>query len=438
VVLILLLQALADAVALSLAGVVAYLVRTRLFFEVDDYLCNPKQYAILLLTAVILWQVLMLARGGLRRSSLLFRLDEMVLHFQTSLVLLVLTMAATFLYHGYDYSRIIVGMTWLLFVFFGSLARQISRGARIALHHRGIGVSRALLWGNGPKRSLFEKRLRESPGLGIQPTPLPPEADLRAAVASAPYDELFVFDEQLTYETLWDLREASRNPAIEIHLIPSLTNFYARNIGGGFFDGALIVSLASPQSRRFTLAAKRCLDVAVAALFLVLLAPLLFAVALLIKLDSRGPVLFRQTRIGRDGDPFTILKFRSMHAEVDAYAVTPTSESDPRITRVGHLLRATSIDELPQLWNVMRGDMSLVGPRPEMPFIVEQYNALERKRLGVRPGITGLWQIYARTLREPIHSHIEYDLFYIENLSLSMDLMIVLDTLPTMVLRTGV
>src|SRR5690606_26694581 len=133
----------------------------------------------------------------------------------------------------------------------------------------------------------------------------------------------------------------------------------------------------------------------------------------LIKLDSEGPVVFKQKRVGLHGKEFSFYKFRTMKVDAPKYAHTPQDSSDPRITRVGRWLRRMSLDELPQLFNVFRGDMSLVGPRPEMPFIVEKYSALEKQRLEAKPGITGLWQI--STFRgAPIHDHIEYDLFYLE------------------------
>jgi len=181
---------------------------------------------------------------------------------------------------------------------------------------------------------------------------------------------------------------------------------------------------------------KRGLDVVVALLVLLLVSPLLLVVAALIRLDSRGPVLIRQRRIGKAGVPFFMWKFRSMHAGVCRYAPSPVSDSDPRLTRVGQALRRLSIDELPQLMNVLRGEMSLVGPRPEMPFIVRNYQPRERLRLDATPGITGLWQISpARAM--PIHQNLELDLFYIANRNIFLDLAILLRTLTAVVRGIG-
>ncbi len=181
---------------------------------------------------------------------------------------------------------------------------------------------------------------------------------------------------------------------------------------------------------------KRTVDLLLAVIALLLAAPLFLMVAALIKVDSRGPVLIRQRRIGRRSLPFFMWKFRSMHAGVERYARSPVSDADPRLTRFGRSLRRLSLDELPQLLNVLTGDMSLVGPRPEMPFIVNNYTSHERLRLNAIPGITGLWQISpARAM--PIHKHLELDLFYIEHRNVFLDLAILLRTVTAVIRGIG-
>jgi lipopolysaccharide/colanic/teichoic acid biosynthesis glycosyltransferase len=174
--------------------------------------------------------------------------------------------------------------------------------------------------------------------------------------------------------------------------------------------------------------AKRGMDILLSCLLLVLLAPLVLLIALVICLDSPGTVLFVQQRVGLDGRLFNIYKFRSMYSGVPRYQVSPASSHDPRITRVGRFLRRTSLDELPQLMNVLRGEMSMVGPRPEMPFIVEHYNVSQRQRLQVTPGITGLWQLSVDRSSQ-IHENLHYDLSYIRNRTFYMDIAILMHTL---------
>jgi lipopolysaccharide/colanic/teichoic acid biosynthesis glycosyltransferase len=160
---------------------------------------------------------------------------------------------------------------------------------------------------------------------------------------------------------------------------------------------------------------------------LIVLSPILALIAIAIRMDSEGPIIFRQQRVGKVGRLFEIYKFRTMRVDAPKYHYSPTTATDQRITRVGRFLRKTSLDELPQIWNVIRGDMSLVGPRPEMPFIVETYGPRERQRLFVVPGITGLWQLSAdRSVL--IHENPQYDLYYIRNRGFFMDLAILMHT----------
>ncbi len=193
-------------------------------------------------------------------------------------------------------------------------------------------------------------------------------------------------------------------------------------------DGLLFTSMIDPAAPWHYAVAKRGADLILSSLLLVLLAPLLFLIVVLIRVDSRGPALFIQKRVGRNGELFDMYKFRSMDTSAPSYDFSPTESDDARITRMGRFLRRTSLDELPQLMNVLLGHMSLVGPRPEMPFIVRSYNSRQRQRLQVIPGITGLWQLSAdRPL--PIHENVDYDLYYIRNRTFFMDIAILVHTL---------
>ena len=180
---------------------------------------------------------------------------------------------------------------------------------------------------------------------------------------------------------------------------------------------------------------RRALDFAGAGLALLLTSPLLALAALAIKLDDRGPVLYRQRRVGRHADEFDLLKLRTMVVGAEAQgAGWAVNEGDPRITRVGRVLRRLSIDELPQLWNVVRGEMSLVGPRPTLAYQVERYTPRQRRRLEVKPGITGWAQVQGRA-SVPWDDRIEFDVWYVEHRSLWLDLRILART--PMALFTG-
>jgi lipopolysaccharide/colanic/teichoic acid biosynthesis glycosyltransferase len=173
---------------------------------------------------------------------------------------------------------------------------------------------------------------------------------------------------------------------------------------------------------------KRAFDVVVSALLLLLLSPLLLGAALAIVLEDRGPVLYRQRRVGKDGEEFELLKLRTMVVGAETMgAGLAVNEGDPRITRAGRVLRRLSLDELPQLWNVLRGEMSLVGPRPTLAYQVERYTVRQRRRLEVKPGISGWAQVRGRA-KLPWDERIELDVWYVEHRSFWLDLKILART----------
>ena len=236
-----------------------------------------------------------------------------------------------------------------------------------------------------------------------------------------------------------DLAWSLEGTAMGLILATSLANVAGPRIHLRPVEGLPLIHVEIPQFEGGRHALKRGFDIAVAATALVVLAPVLAVVALVIRLDSPGPVLFRQERVGRDGTHFTMLKFRSMvaTAEQELAALRERNEGagalfklrdDPRVTRVGRFIRKHSIDELPQLWNIIVGDMSVVGPRPPLPREVEVYADHVHRRLYIRPGLTGMWQINGRSTLDWEES-VKLDLFYVENWSLVGDIVIMWRTL---------
>ncbi len=214
---------------------------------------------------------------------------------------------------------------------------------------------------------------------------------------------------------------------IPFFFVPSAGDLLFSTLRFGQIAGMPVFARRMPLASRFYGALKRVIDVVGASVLLVLTAPALAFGALLVRLTSPGPVLFTQERVGLEGTRFTIFKLRTMTSDSPRYALHPDSSGDARVTRVGQWLRKLSLDELPQLFNVLGGSMSLVGPRPEMPFIVEGYTENQRQRLSVKPGITGLWQISADRAFK-IHDNIQYDLYYIEHRTIGIDLAIMVVT----------
>ena len=211
-------------------------------------------------------------------------------------------------------------------------------------------------------------------------------------------------------------------------------------------DARVLVLPVAPQAGPYDRYGKRVLDLVISVVAMVVLAPMLLLVTVLVALSLGRPVLFRQARVGRDGEIFTVMKFRTMRHDRRsnqrvAWAgverrLNHKTPHDPRHTAVGRVLRMLSLDELPQLWNVVRGDMSIVGPRPELVHVVDSYQHWQHQRHQVRPGLTGLWQISSRG-STPMHEATHLDLHYIAQLSLTADLKILLKTPAAVLRRTG-
>lgn len=251
--------------------------------------------------------------------------------------------------------------------------------------------------------------------------------DLPVLAPEHAVDELLVTVSLINAERHHELLQLARETGVDVGVVPRFGEVRADQIEIEDLSAIPVLRPSSARARPLYSFGKRLFDLLGSSLLLLATAPAWIAAALAIRLESGRPILFRQQRIGYHGDAFWILKFRTMHASVDPYMHSPAGDNDPRITRVGRILRMGGFDELPQLLNVVRGEMSLVGPRPEMPFIAEKYSALERQRLGVKPGITGIWQLSCDRHAE-IHENLEYDLFYIRHQSLTLDLLILLET----------
>jgi exopolysaccharide biosynthesis polyprenyl glycosylphosphotransferase len=322
-----------------------------------------------------------------------------------------------------------------------------------ALHARGHGVERVAIYGAGctgrrvlsallqcPKlgfepcaifdddpglegKRIFELGYRRTRSLAVRTDRITPEA-----LRSCECDSLVIAIPGLSQRKLYDAVDVAEKAGIRIAVVagqPSNQFYWTNSMD---IDDLLLASPSDAGNRWHYELTKRGMDILGSLFLLLLISPFLSVIAIMVALDSRGPSIFVQERVGRGGRLFNMYKFRSMRAESPAYGNSPTSSDDPRITRMGRFLRRTSLDEIPQLINVLKGEMSLVGPRPEMPFIVDAYDRRQRQRLNVLPGITGLWQLSADRAYE-IHESIQYDLYYIQHRGVFLDLAILVHTL---------
>ncbi|HEV7698680.1 MAG TPA: sugar transferase [Pyrinomonadaceae bacterium] len=278
-------------------------------------------------------------------------------------------------------------------------------------------------------------------------------SDLDRLVRELDIDEIIIAESDVTHGALLDIMDRAQETRAEVRLVSELYNIIPEKVRLEKYLGIPIVRMPQNYENALFAAYKRVFDMVVTFVGLVLLALPLLVIALIIKLTSKGPVLFKQMRIGKDCRPFEFYKFRTMNVDTDdaihrQFAVdfiggewedrsgVKKITDDPRVTTIGRLLRKSSLDELPQLFNVLKGDMSLVGPRPCMPYELDRYQDWHRRRLSVIPGCTGLWQVAGRSAVD-FNDMVILDLFYIDNMSPLFDLRIILKTLPVMLLAKG-
>jgi exopolysaccharide biosynthesis polyprenyl glycosylphosphotransferase len=284
--------------------------------------------------------------------------------------------------------------------------------------------------------------------LPLAATPLSADlAELRTFVRGMDVHRVVVAPQTLAASETIDLIRALKLAGIHVSVVPSLFDVIGSSVEFDDLHGMTVLGVRRFELTRSSRAVKRCFDVLGAFLALVIGAPVAVLIALLIKLGSPGPVLFRQERIGRDGHPFQMLKFRTMVVDADAAKVRLVAlnegaegffkiTDDPRTTRLGHVLRRSSLDELPQLINVLHGQMSLVGPRPLIQEEDQRISGWHRRRLALTPGMTGPWQILGSS-RVPLHEMVVLDYLYVTNWSLWNDVQILLRTVPYVLARNS-
>lgn len=437
-------------------------------------------YAVLL-PFIVPIRLLLLRYYGLYRVRGEFSfVDDMARVFKAIAISSLLIVAAAFMYRGgvayrtFSYSRAIFLLDFLLALAGVGVVRMLLRGGQILVRRRGINLIPTLIVGRGAEAALCIQEMRARPELGYRIIGMvengsfdrsapasfegvPIVGDLKnlpEAIRESGANEVIISDPNVPGEALFDVMiQTGRRRGVEFRIAPTLLNCLPSKTEIDQVGSLPMVTLFRSPLSSIARVSKRASDLIVASLALFLLAPLWLLIALLIKLDSRGPVFYKQERVGMDGRIFLFYKFRTMRADTDdsphreyqrAYIKgRPDSNlgdderpvfklnTDHRITRLGRILRKTSIDELPQLFNVLRGDMSVVGPRPPIPYEVENYQLWHRKRLDMKPGITGLWQVSGRN-RLPFDEMVRMDLYYIENWSLLLDIKIILQTLPVM------
>lgn len=377
--------------------------------------------------------------------------------------------AYTYVFRSTDFfvsqTRALVAFTWVAVIVVVSVARLLVSSTLSSLYRRGVGLTNLLVVGSGRLGKLMMQQIAASPNLGYhvagfihdldgEPADfgrfkaLGTMRDLDAVIRDKRIPEVIIALPSHQHQQILRTVRVCERAGADFKLVPDLYELSLSRIDVDAIEGIPLIGLRRSLTNSWQYHVKRVIDLVGAALILLLSAPVWALISLAIKLDSPGPVLLRQTRLGYRGQPFTCFKFRSMHVNAEELLdhVRPQNSDtergkfklrhDPRRTRVGRIIRRMSLDELPQFLNVISGDMSLVGPRPPLPTEYERYEDWEKARLEITPGITGLWQVRGRSDID-FDEMVLMDLYYIENWSLRLDVQIMLQTIPAVLSRRG-
>jgi exopolysaccharide biosynthesis polyprenyl glycosylphosphotransferase len=408
--------------------------------------------AALACSVALFFALILHGNGGYTRATSLLRVRETERVISASSQLCFVSFAVSF-WADIHCPRLVFLFAVILIPLVVLAEKQLIYAIGNAFYNGGYSTRRAVIYGGGLRGKRVFSVLVRSPKLGIDPVavvdddpalhgtvisesgytssrallvlPGPVTADLLRQLRA---EVVVISSPSIGPDTFAQIGTAAAEANVTLCFVPHDSVVHSGVLSYWDADGLIFASVEEPETGTLYGHLKRLFDFIVAFLLLIFLSPVLILIAAAICFTSPGPALFQQERVGKNGKRFSLYKFRTMDVSAPKYAFSPTSSNDPRITRVGAFLRRTSLDEVPQLLNVLKGDMSLVGPRPEMPFIVERYNALQRQRLCVEQGITGLWQISADRAHM-IHENIQYDLYYIQNRNFFMDVAILLHTL---------
>lgn len=376
------------------------------------------------------------------------RLDEIYkLIPATSIGIIVATALTTVLYRDLEYPRLLLVFIWVFTLLFVGIGRVLHGALRSLGYARGWGELRVLIVGAGEAGNLILEKIRASPRLGYRPVGFLDQDlvgaqvlgipvvgcpdDLGQVVRALRIDEVIIALPDAPHQQLLSIVSQCEDGRVNIKVFPDVFQIMASEVNIGDLSGLPLLAMRDVALRGWRLTLKRFVDLVLSGILLVFMSPFLLVLALLVKMDSRGPAIFTQVRMGLDAKPFPIFKFRSMQPDAERDGPGWTTKGDPRVTRLGSFLRRTSLDETPQFINVFLGHMSLVGPRPEQPAFVEQFRELvprymERHR--EKAGITGWAQVNGLRGDTSISERTKYDLYYIENWSLWFDFKIMILT----------
>lgn len=457
-----------DALLINLSFVLAYWVRydLQLFRAVDPAFDVPyATYFPFIAIFTILLIMVYRQQGAYRLRRQLSWIDEFYAIINGTATGTIIMIVLIFLYRPAFYSRIIFLYTGLFTIFFLGVSRLIRVTILRQLHRRGVGTRRVLIIGAGEIARTVMRMVVANPECGLNiigfldDDPQKANKDigrfkalgtlgnLAEALAAEQIEEVIITLPWQHHNKIMIIMSRCDHLNLRTRIVPDLFQMRLSHMEVEEIAGVPMIGIKEVGISGFSQFIKRMVDIVIAGMGLTLFAPLMGLLALIIKLETPGPVLFQQDRVGKNGRLFTIYKFRSMvdGADYQKESLQALNEADgplfkirndPRMTRLGRLMRRLSIDELPQLYNILMGDMSLVGPRPPIPSEVEKYNDWHKRRLEIAPGLTGLSQVSGRS-ELSFDEMALLDIYYIENWSPALDTKILLQTIPKVIFGSG-
>lgn len=447
-----------DILFINIAWCIYYYIRVETGWIVY---ANPPEFLLPLIVIYFYWLIIFSFAGLYQHWFVRSRFDEFASVFKAvsvgCFVLFFVIFIDDFIRNAPIISRFLILIYWGVMITSVSTGRVIIRSIQRNLLEKGIGLRNTIIAGAGEKAASLKSMVEKYPQLGYKilgfvsisqssddviKATLGNLADINSIIKKNNVSEILIALEPYEKEKLIEVIKYCSDEKVNLKILPDMYEIVSGMAKTNQIYGVPLIEVMPDIMSPAGKLTKRIIDVSISVITLLILSPVFILIAIIIKIDSRGPVLYKQVRVGKKGDEFVMYKFRSMNMNAEEYGPEWAGEHDARITSIGRMIRKTYLDEFPQMINVLKNEMSLIGPRPERPFFVQQLKKeipYYYKRLSVKPGITGWGQIkhkYDSSL-EDVKTKLQYDFYYIENMSLKLDFKIMINTIVVILLMKG-
>lgn len=433
----------------------SYLIRDQFFTAISGSLepINAWEYYYLFLPIVVICCMLLNSAYHLYRHYHMNSFLVFSRSFKIWLYTMILLFAASGIFRELSIGRSIIFIFSASYGVYTYISRFLVRWFKIYLIHQGLLCHPIIIVGSGKLAKETADMLKNVEDIDYQISGFVKEHEktvptidknlfigvihhLPKLVREKQIQEIIFASEEIYHEDLLSIIVKYEHLGVSFKIVSNLFEVITDQVKLDNVSELPLIELPNAQESFLYNSLKRLIDLLITIPAFILSTPLFLGILAILHFKEEGSAVFTQERVGKKGKTFTLYKFRTMSSSSNPYEEAPFDEKDNRITPIGKWLRKTSLDELPQLLNVLKGDMSLVGPRPEMPFIVEQYQPWQKKRLDVKPGLTGLWQVVGRK-KLPLQLNLEYDFYYIKHRSVFFDILIILKTIPAVLFGRG-